>query len=72
MPIYEFYCEPCNTIYKFFSRSVNTEKVPKCPKCENDNLERRVSTFATISGDKEQDSNGEDMPPIDESKMEQV
>jgi len=25
MPIYEFYCRKCNTLYNFFSRSVNTE-----------------------------------------------
>ena len=36
MPIYEFYCRKCNTIYNFFSRSVNTEKIPFCPKCKSE------------------------------------
>ncbi|MFQ5583209.1 MAG: FmdB family zinc ribbon protein, partial [Calditrichia bacterium] len=70
MPIYEFYCRECNTIYQFYSRTVNTEKVPFCPGCEKVRLERRVSSFATLSGRKDE-SGGEDaLPDIDESKLE--
>jgi len=72
MPIYEFYCEHCHTIYNFLSRTVNTEKIPLCPRCEDTQLQRKVSLFATISvrGD---EGGGEDgMPPFDESKMEQA
>lgn len=72
MPIYEFYCQQCNTIYKFFSRRVNTEKVPYCPTCKEVALERRVSLFAIGSGKSEEDFGEEGMPPIDESKMEQA
>jgi len=43
MPIYEFYCEPCHTIYNFFSRSVNTGKRPACPKCGQGELVERYS-----------------------------
>lgn len=71
MPIYEFYCHQCNTIYNFFSKSVNTQKIPQCPKCDNTKLKRKVSIFATISGRKESDSD-EAMPDIDESKMEKA
>ena len=67
MPIYEFYCNKCNTIYKFFSRTVNTEKVPNCPNCKSIQLKRQISMFAISSGKKEEEG---DMPPIDESKME--
>ncbi|MDO9529830.1 MAG: zinc ribbon domain-containing protein [Syntrophales bacterium] len=70
MPIYEFYCEKCNTIYNFFSRSVNTEKVPLCPHCATIKLKRQMSIFATISGGKEEGD--DDMPPIDEAKMEKA
>lgn len=72
MPIYEFYCEQCNTIYKFFSRTVNTEKIPACPKCKNIKLQKRVSTFATISGSGSGDEDGADIPGLDESKMERA
>ena len=70
MPIYEFYCKGCNTIYNFFSKFVNTEKVPFCPHCKTTKLKRQMSVFATVSGNKEETD--EDMPPIDEAKMEKV
>ena len=73
MPIYEFYCEQCNTIYNFFSRRVNTEKIPNCPKCHDVKLQRKVSLFAAISsrGDSESEMDA-DMPPIDEAQMEKA
>ena len=46
MPIYEFYCEDCDTIYNFFSRRIDTETQPHCPKCSREKLERMVSMFA--------------------------
>jgi putative FmdB family regulatory protein len=72
MPIYEFYCQHCNTIYNFLSRTVNTEKIPDCPKCKEVKLQRKVSLFATISGRKDDGTADADMPPIDEAKMEQA
>lgn len=55
MPIYEFFCKNCNTIYKFFSRTIDTETVPKCPKCNSTKMERMFSSFATTSGREEDD-----------------
>lgn len=72
MPIYEFFCEPCNTIFNFFSRSVNTEKIPQCPKCGNAEMKRKVSLFAAISGGQKKGSVEEDLPSFDESRMEQA
>lgn len=72
MPIYEFYCQKCNTIYSFFSRSVNTKKIPNCPKCKDARLQRKISVFATISSRKDQGVADSDMPPIDEAKMEKA
>ena len=71
MPIYEFYCHKCDTIYNFFSRTVNTKKIPTCPKCRRVKLKRMVSLFAAISGRKGDEAEG-DIPPIDESKMEKA
>jgi chorismate mutase len=56
-------------MFNFFSSRINTAKIPVCPKCEK-NLERRMSTFATVGKAKEPSEDG--MPDIDESKMEQV
>lgn len=72
MPIYEFFCSECNTLYKFFSRSVNTEKSPSCPKCANASLERRVSLFSAISGRKEEEAPAGGDLPIDEARMEKA
>lgn len=67
MPIYEFYCARCNTIYNFFSKTVNTEKIPYCPHCKTRKLERRMSVFSVVSGQK--GDTEDDLPPIDESRM---
>jgi putative FmdB family regulatory protein len=75
MPIYEFYCDNCHRIFSFFSRSVNTEKIPPCPKCGQDRMDRKVSRFAALSGNKKEGAEGpEGMPdlPIDENRMEQA
>lgn len=70
MPIYEFYCVDCNTIFNFFSSRVTTEKRPMCPKCNKGPLERLVSTFAFLKGAKEQDNVG--IPDLDESKLQKT
>jgi putative FmdB family regulatory protein len=68
MPIYEFYCEDCNTIFNFFSKTVNTTKKPKCPRCKNKTLSRQMSAFA-FTGKAKEDGDMDDLP-FDESKME--
>lgn len=70
MPIYEFYCEDCHTIFNFYSRTVNTSKKPKCPRCKTRVLERRMSAFA-VTGRAKEDSDADELP-FDESKMEQA
>ncbi len=70
MPIYEFYCEDCNTIFNFFSKSVNTTKMPKCPNCKSKSLSRQMSAFA-FTGKAKEDSETDDLP-FDENKMEKA
>lgn len=70
MPIYEFYCVDCNTIYNFLSKSINTKKIPKCPKCNTSKLSRQVSVFS-ISGRAKEESSIDDLP-FDESRMEKA
>ncbi len=45
MPLYEFYCEPCHTVFTFRSVSVDTSTLPGCPRC-GARLRREVSLFA--------------------------
>jgi putative FmdB family regulatory protein len=70
MPIYEFYCADCNTMFNFFSYRINTDKRPLCPHCKKGPLDRVISTFAVLRGTKEEGDSG--MPDIDETKMEKA
>jgi len=70
MPIYEFYCEECNTVFNFFSRGVNTRAVPACPCCRGP-LKRQLSIFSKVTRGKEE-SAGEELPQLDETKMEKA
>jgi putative FmdB family regulatory protein len=71
MPIYEFLCTDCNTIFNFFSSRINTDKRPDCPKCGRKELARQMSTFATIGKAKETDAD-DPLAGLDETKMEQA
>jgi putative FmdB family regulatory protein len=72
MPIYEFYCPSCNTLYNFFSFSVDTERRPDCPRCGRTALERRPARFATLtqSRDDGNEDNGDPFPDLDDARME--
>lgn len=48
MPLYEFYCGPCHTVFTFRSLKVDTVTKPACPVCGGP-LEREVSVFAHIT-----------------------
>lgn len=69
MPIYEFYCKRCNTIYNFFSKTVNTRKIPLCPKCKKEKLIRQMSVFAALSG-VEKSEEKHPLDGLDEKKVE--
>jgi putative FmdB family regulatory protein len=70
MPIYEFYCTDCNTIFNFFSHRVNIEKRPMCPKCNKGPLDRLISRFSFLKGTEEQGDMG--MPELDETKVQRA
>ena len=48
MPIYEFYCSDCHTLFNFFAASIDTKSRPACPRCERPELERRPARFAML------------------------
>jgi putative FmdB family regulatory protein len=70
MPIYEFYCEHCDTLFNFFSKSVNTSKRPMCPACKRRKLKRQMSAFAKIGAAKDDGDMGD--PPMDEARLEKA
>jgi len=70
MPIYEFYCRDCHTLYNFFSKTINTGKRPNCPQCKKVRLTRQMSSFAVTGRAAEEDHPAD--PPFDESKLEKA
>ena len=71
MPIYEFFCTDCNTLYSFFTATSATERRPACPRCSRPDLERRPSRFAMLThsgGDEENDPLG----TLDDAKLDGV
>lgn len=74
MPVYEFYCPDCHTIFSFFSRRVDTRTRPDCPRCGRHELDRQVSLFAISKG--RGDGEGQDGPDLpaglDEERMMQA
>jgi len=71
MPIYEFYCSECNTLFDFFSRKVDTVTRPPCPQCKAP-LSREVSQIGVLSGDAPEDGDGLGHADIDDSRVEKA
>ena len=73
MPIYEFYCRTCNTLFNFLSRRIDTTSRPPCPRCKRP-LSREVSAFAAPRGAASSAPAGGDAGPssADEARMEQA
>jgi putative FmdB family regulatory protein len=69
MPIYEFLCEDCATVFNFYTPTANTDKVPVCPKCRQRELKRLLSPFALVS---HRQSEAGDELPFDEARMEKA
>lgn len=69
MPLYEFYCEPCHTVFTFRSLRVDTATVPPCPAC-GAKLQREVSAFAHIVKGQSEAGANEDGDAA--SRMDQV
>jgi putative FmdB family regulatory protein len=78
MPIYEFACPKCRRIFSFFSKRVNPDRPPTCPKCGNKKLTKQVSCFAMSKGLKEpaakpEGAEGEPpMPDMDDPRVERA
>ena len=68
MPVYEFLCGPCNTIFSFHSFKVDPEKIPSCPKCGARDLGRVPSRFGVGAARKTDSEGGGD--DFDDPRLE--
>jgi len=68
MPIYEFLCVQCNRIFSFHSFKVDPDKMPTCPKCGAEDLERVPSRFGVGSASKTESKSGGD--DFDDPRLE--
>ena len=70
MPVYEFYCSDCHTIFSFLSQRAAPDKHPSCPRCGKPELERQVSRFFVSRGQRE--GSPDEVPGIDDERMERA
>ena len=71
MPIYEFYCPECNTLFDFFSRKIDTLTHPPCPQCRAP-LSREVSQIGVLHGDAPEDGDGLGHAAMDDGRVEKA
>lgn len=77
MPIYEFACPKCRVIFNFFSKRINPDHTPVCPRCGNKEMKKLMSRFATPRGLKEPTASddkdeGPPMPDFDDPRVERT
>lgn len=71
MPIYEFYCASCHTLFNFLSRKSASRKRPACPRCGLRKMQRKPSTFA-ISRGLAEPSRKEELSDLDDERLERA
>jgi putative FmdB family regulatory protein len=49
MPLFDFHCRTCG---HDFEALVRPQHVPACPKCQGQDLEKQLSSFAVSSADR--------------------
>jgi putative FmdB family regulatory protein len=48
MPLYEYKCRTCGKSFELLRRMHDADGDLKCPDCESAEVERQLSTFATV------------------------
>ncbi|MBQ7188110.1 MAG: zinc ribbon domain-containing protein [Kiritimatiellae bacterium] len=71
MPLYEFYCGPCHTIFTFRSHRVDTTTVPPCPVCGKP-LKREVSLVNSCIAGKVAEPGSYDNDELANAKTEEL
>ena len=49
MPIYEYRCKDCETVFEIFVSSISDGDKVVCRKCASKNVEKQISSFSSKS-----------------------
>ncbi|MCB0060607.1 MAG: zinc ribbon domain-containing protein [Caldilineaceae bacterium] len=63
MPLFEFKCVECGTIFEQLVRSTRTPQAIVCPTCRSNKTEKLLSGFAVVGGGATTMSAGADCAP---------
>ena len=47
MPIYEYRCKDCETVFETFVSSISDADKVECKKCGKENVEKQISSFTS-------------------------
>lgn len=81
MPIYEYACDTCRTVFQFWITASKRQKRPSCPRCGRRGLSRVPSAFAVARGGGRSDSESgdgadtggpDDLSPSQQREMERL
>ena len=50
MPLYDYHCRACGKDFELLRRMQDADEKLECPECHSDQVERRLSRFATGGG----------------------
>ena len=50
MPIYEFLCKDCRSVFEQLCFSLSDREGVRCPRCGSRNVSKLLSTFSSRSG----------------------
>ncbi len=63
MPIYEYYCEDCDSSFEALVQSGHHDEA-HCPSCSSANISRQMSVFASRAAGNQARSNGSAGQPM--------
>ncbi|PHR27104.1 MAG: hypothetical protein COA36_10065 [Desulfotalea sp.] len=51
MPIYEYKCNDCDTVFELLTTSSNNENKIHCSKCNSENVTKLISASSSLTGE---------------------
>lgn len=73
MPVYEYQCESCDHRYSALVSIKDSEELPQCPRCGNEQVRKVPSSVAVVrsAGQKDEDRSNA-LSQVDPSKPQDV